>query len=208
LIKFSTQILEDDIRHFAFNGEGAGTPYQREPTNIWAILQRVIEGRMSAKQLDAVIGEDREQKREFLEGVRKSRADTTNELEELRKLGAIPSFEQFFEDGAEKFVLDFIGSFDVAEECKRRGVDKLLRIPSIRAMVGLGMSFIYRTAVEGKTPRSSALRDLQHAPSAAAGADIFVTHDEELAFLFRRVPIKGFRVMRLHELLEDEGRRT
>jgi len=32
-----------------------------------------------------------------------------------------------------------------------------------------------------------------------------VTHDEELAFLLHRVPIKGFRVLRLHELLEGHG---
>jgi hypothetical protein len=37
----------------------------------------------------------------------------------------------------------------VAEECKRRGLDKLLKIPSVRVMVGHGMSLIYRIAVEG-----------------------------------------------------------
>jgi hypothetical protein len=106
-------------------------------------------------------------------------------------------------DGAEEHLLAFVISFGVSEECKRRGLDKLLKIPSVRAMVGLGMSFIYRTAVERKAPKSSALRDLQHAVCAAAAADIFVTHDEELAFLLRRVPIKDFRVMRLRELSED-----
>jgi hypothetical protein len=119
------------------------------------------------------------------------------------KAGEIPSFEQFFVDGAEEHLLAFVISFGVSEECKRRGLDKLLKIPSVRAMVGLGMSFIYRTAVERKAPKSSALRDLQHAVCAAAAADIFVTHDEELAFLLRRVPIKDFRVMRLRELSED-----
>jgi hypothetical protein len=112
----------------------------------------------------------------------------------------------FFRDGAEEHLLPFIRSFGVAEKCERRGLDKLLRIPSVRAMVGLGMSFIYRTAVEGKAPKGSDLRDLQHAPAAAAAADIFVTHDEELAFTLGRVPIKGFRVMGLHELLEEMER--
>ena len=70
-------------------------------------------------------------------------------------------------------------------------------------MVGLGMSLIYRTAVERKTPKGSASRDLQHAVCAAATADCFVTHDEELALLLDRVPIKGFRVMRLSVLLDN-----
>ena len=30
-----------------------------------------------------------------------------------------------------------------------------------------------------------------------------MTHDEEFALMLGRVPIKGFRVMGLHELLEE-----
>ncbi len=76
------------------------------------------------------------------------------------------------------------------------------KIPSVRAMVGVGMSFIYRTAVEKKSPKGSDSRDLQHAVCAAAAADVFVTHDVDLSLLLHRVPIKGLRVLRLHQLLE------
>jgi hypothetical protein len=113
----------------------------------------------------------------------------------------IPSFEQFFEDGMEAQVRAFVETFTVAEECERRGLDKLSRFPSIRALIGLGMSFMYRTSVEKKSPKSSASRDLQHAVCAASAADIFVTHDGELSFMLRRVPIKGFQVLRLRQLL-------
>jgi hypothetical protein len=206
LVRLSPEILEDDIRHFAFNGEGANTPFVKETTYIRSMLRRVIDGRMGGKELEAVIHEDRDQKRTFLDRVKKVRAETTRGLEDLRKIGEIPSFEQFFRDGAAEHLLPFIRSFGIAEECERRGIDKLLRIPSVRAMIGLGMSFIYRTAVEGKAPKGSDLRDLQHAPAAATAADIFVTHDEEFAFMLGRVPIKGFRVMKLHELLEEMER--
>jgi hypothetical protein len=90
----------------------------------------------------------------------------------------------------------------VAESCERRGLNNLFKIPSVRAMVGLGMSTIYRTAVEGKVLKSSASRDLQHGVCAAAAADIFVTHDDELAFLLGRAGIKVLRVMSLRELLD------
>jgi hypothetical protein len=202
LVRLSPEILEDDIRHFAFNGEGANTPFVRDTTHIRSILQGVIDGRMSGKELEAVIHEDREQKRTFVDRVKEVRAETTRALEDLKKIGEIPSFEKLFRDGAQEHLLPFVRSFGIAEECERRGLDKLLRIPSVRAMIGFGMSFIYRTAVERKAPKGSDLRDLQHAPAAAAAADIFVTHDEEFAFMLGRVPIKGFRVMGLHELLE------
>jgi hypothetical protein len=78
----------------------------------------------------------------------------------------------------------------------------MLRIPSMRAMVGFAMSYIYGIVVERITPKRSDLRDFQHAQSGAA-VDILVTHDKDFAFLLGRVPIKGFRVMRLRELLED-----
>ncbi|HLK87424.1 MAG TPA: hypothetical protein VKT27_13035 [Candidatus Binataceae bacterium] len=203
LVRLSPEILEDDIRHFAFNGEAANSPFVRDTTHVRSILQRIIDGRIAGEELEAVIQEDREQKRTFLGRVRKVRAEMRRALATLKKAGEIPTFEQFFEDGAEEHLRAFIRSFRVAEECERRGLDKLLRIPSIRAMIGLGMSFIYRTAVEGKAPRRSDLRDLQHAPAAAAVADIFVTRDEEFALMLGRVPIKGFRVMGLHKLLAD-----
>ncbi len=67
-------------------------------------------------------------------------------LEEFRKANGIPSFEEYLEDGMEAQVLAFAESFGVAEDCKGRGLDKLSRIPSIRALIGLGMSFMYRTS--------------------------------------------------------------
>jgi predicted nucleic acid-binding protein len=200
-VRFSSEILEDDIRHFAFNGEAANTPFEKNAAHIRSKVQLIIEGRIGFGELEAVIGEDREYKTGFLDTVRRANAGTASELEEFRKANTIPSFEEFFEDGMEPQVLAFVESFGVAEECKRRGLDKLSRIPSIRALIGLGMSFMYRTSVEKKSPKSSAARDIQHAVSAASAADVFVTHDEELSFMLDRVPIRRFQVLRLHELL-------
>jgi hypothetical protein len=204
-VRFSSQILEDDIRHFAFNGERANTPFEvnQYANDIQSVVQLIVDGSVGLEEFEAVIGEDRDQKRAFLDSVKKSRADTAGVLEEYRKANAMPNFEQFFEAGVEGCVLAFIQSFGVAEECKRRGLDKLLRIPSIRAFFGLGMSLMYRISVEQKAPKSSDSRDIQHAVCAAAAADVFVTHDEELTFRLRRVSIKGLRVLRLRQLLED-----
>lgn len=207
-VRFSSEILEDDVRHFAFNGERANSPFEgnRQAAHIRSVLCSIVDGQIGLRELEATIGEDHDQKTAFLASVKKSRAEAAGEVEEFRKANDIPSFEEFFEDGAEAHVRAFVESFDIAEECKRRGPDKLLRIPSVRALVGLGMSFMYGIMVDKISPTRSDSRDLQHAVCAAAAADIFVTHDEDLAFLLNRVPIKGLQVLRLHELLE-EGRR-
>jgi predicted nucleic acid-binding protein len=209
-VRFHSAILEDDIRHFAYNGERANTAFEdrRTVARIQYVIGRVIDNLLSTKELEAVIGEDWEQKRTFLDGVRKSRTDSAKELETFREANEIPNFEQYFEDGAEDFVLAFAQSYGVAEECERRGLNNLLKIPSVRAMVGSGMSFIYRTAVEKKSMKGSDSRDLQHAVCAAAAADVFVTHDDKLYRLLSRVPFKGLRVMRLHQLLESCARRA
>jgi hypothetical protein len=168
------EILEKDIRHFAFNGERANTPFVKGTTHIQSILHRIIDGQIDIKDAAAAIHEDQEQKETFRKRVEKSRAQTIQALDEFEKSSEIPSFEQFFIDGAEERLFDFIRSFDVAEECKLRGLNKMLLIPSIRAMVGFGMSYIYGIVVEKKQKgrRGADLRDAQHAPSAAAAADI------------------------------------
>jgi hypothetical protein len=204
-VRFSTEVLEADIRHFAYNGERANSPFEtnRQANHIRSVTQRIIDGRLGFKELEAAIDEDHQFKRTFSEGIKASRAETEAQIEEFRRNGQIPSFEQFFHDEAESHALAFAKSIGVAEECERRGLDKLLKIPSVRMVVGHGMSLIYRIAVDRKAARGSTARDLQHALCAAASADVFVTHDEELAFLLHRVPINDFRVMNLRELFSS-----
>ena len=201
-VRFHSAILEDDLRHFAFNGEQANTPFEsnQNAANIRATLERVIEDPTLTSTLANVLNEDRQQKQEFLHDVQNARAETEEKPQEFRKQGNVPTFEEWFKDSAEQWVLPFIKSYGVAEECQRRGLDKLMKIPSVWGTVGVGMSFVYRTAIEGKSSRSSARRDLQHVTCAAAAADIFVTQDEELNLLVSRVPSRRIRVMNLRQL--------
>jgi hypothetical protein len=207
-IRFSTEVLEADIKHFAYNGERANPPFERErqANHIRSVTQRIIDGDIGFKELEAAIVENEQFKHRFEEGIEKSRAETVTALKQfLEEGGEIPSFDQFLKEGSEAHARAFIKSFDGAKECERRGLDRLLKIPSIRIMVRHGMSLIYRIAVEEKrkVATGSSSADLQHALCAAAAADVFVTHDKELACLLHRVPIKGFRVLRLHELLDE-----
>jgi len=201
-VRVHSTILEADIRHFAFTGEQANPSFEgnQNAANIRATLEHVIEDPTLTSTLANVLNEDRQQKQEFLDGVQNARAETEQKLEEFRKQGNVPIFEEWFKDSAEQWVLPFIKSYGVAEECQRGGLDKLLKIPSVWGTVGVGMSFVYRTAVDRKAPRSSARRDLQHVTCAAAAADIFVTQDDELNLLISRVPLSRIRVMNLLQL--------
>lgn len=105
-VRFSTDILEDDIRHFAYNGERANTPFEgsRGADHIRSVTRRVIEGDLGFEEFKAAIDEDREYKRAFQDSVRNTRAENERVLQEFLKTGDIPSFEQFFEDEAEALV--------------------------------------------------------------------------------------------------------
>jgi hypothetical protein len=196
-------ILEDDIRHFAWNGERA-SPFERDDivAKIRAATQRARDNTEGMEELRSLAREDRQQKTRFLAEVMGTRDEVAPKIEEFGRQGEILTFGQYFEESAGDFALAFARSFGVSEQCELRGVENLLKIPSVRAFVGLSMSFIYRTAVEGKKPKSSASRDLQHAPSAAGAAEIFVTHDRQLASLFGRVPMRNFKVLSLHQLIQ------
>lgn len=202
-VRLHSLILEDDIRHYAFNGERANTPFEKDASHIFSRIRLVAEGRIGIEELEAVIAEDYEQKRAFLDGVERSNAEIAADLEKLRRANGIPNFSDFLADGMEAQVPAFVESFDVAEDCKR-GLDKLSNIPSIRSLVSLGMSFMYRTAVEKKSTKGSMSRDIHHAVSAAASADVFVTHDRELSYLLNRIP-KGIRAVTLRQLLEAQA---
>jgi hypothetical protein len=50
-VRFSTEVLEADIRHFAYNGERAYTPFEldRQANHIRLVTQRIIDGCLGFK---------------------------------------------------------------------------------------------------------------------------------------------------------------
>src|SRR5258708_6056510 len=71
-VLLSSEILENDVKHFAFNGEAANTPFERDAAHIRSKLQLIIEGRIGFGELEAVIGEDREYKTGFQDTVKRA----------------------------------------------------------------------------------------------------------------------------------------
>jgi hypothetical protein len=152
--------------------------------------------------MDPILRENSDQKNAFYDGIRKSRAETKVQIEEFRKRGQIPTFHHWYRECWQDYLLAFIEGYGVTEEYKERGLANMIKLPTLGAMIGFGMSYIYGVGVERCIPEKSDSRDLQHVVCAAAAADVLVTHDDELSRLLKRVPVRGLQVMRLRELLE------
>jgi hypothetical protein len=87
----------------------------------------------------------------------------------------------------------------VLAACRKRGVEGLLLIPSVRTAIGVTLSFIYGQAFEDWASGDSI--DFLHAPSAAATAEVFVTNDTHLREAIVRIPLNDLRPMSLSEFL-------
>jgi hypothetical protein len=110
-VQFHSVILENDIRHFAFNGERANTPFEdnQNAANIRTTLERVIEDPTLTNILDNVLIGQQQQKQKFSDGIKDARAETEQKLEEFRKQEYVPTFEEWFRDSAEQWgVLPFV----------------------------------------------------------------------------------------------------
>jgi len=174
-------------------------------SQVRSAVERFLGGTGNLRELDDVVNLNNQQKQKFLQGIEDARAETYPLIQALmeQEHQQIPSFEQYLASQQEKVAWDFARRVGVEGECERRGIAQFLGMKSVKMTSGLGLSFMYRVAVEGKAPKRGASRDLQHIVPAAAAADTFVTHDEELAFLVRRVPMNAFEVTTLHELLDQ-----
>ena len=112
IVRFHSSLLEDDIRQFAYSGERSSRIFETS-SNIHSAVQLIIEGKKPIQELGPVIREDFEEKKEFLENVKKIRSETEAPLEELRKAGDIPTFQEWFADAAVANLTSFVESFDV-----------------------------------------------------------------------------------------------
>jgi hypothetical protein len=205
-VKPSDWLLTDDIWHFAWCGDSS-SPFlpESDVEVVHSAIMDIIGGRMSITELDDVVRESSRQKIEFAAGLEEANAKTASMAEQLRKERPFPEFADFFAFAAKDVAYRIAAKVDRAEECKDRGLDQFLSVRSVRMAVGLGLSVIYRAVFENRKLKRplGASRDLQHLACAAAAGNVFVTHDQDLTILARRVPIRSFRVITLRELLDE-----
>jgi len=104
-----------------------------------------------------------------------------------------PSWANFRTD-ADHWALALAAHDGLADACRARGVDGLLGVRAVGLTVGAMQSMVYALSVERRAPRNGDGYDLWHAQQASA-AEVFVTHDGELARRLNRIPVVGFTVV-------------
>jgi hypothetical protein len=208
IVKPYHQLLADDIYSYAWGG---GASYHFITDADFASKIRSFFN-CSKQDMAEYLGQDtwleeiEEQKREFQKGMTEALEKARSDWLYLRKRrGPSPSFHEYWRGGAAESFAGYLAErLGMLDTCRRRGVQGLLEVKSVRVYVGASFSLVYAQMFEGRQPDARRAEgdtwDLRHALSASA-ADIFVTHDKAFADRMKRVPINDFEVMNFHELL-------
>lgn len=208
ILKQPRDLLDDAIRAYA---AGEPTPSQLLPADQQEIVEdclyRAARGRTSVDHVvrEAVRGV-RALKDEFCRKMTEARTRALAEWEQIdADRRRTVTFEDYWKAGAAQWAEDFAAPVGLAAACRKRGLDGLLDVRTVRFCVGATMSWIFSIIV-GDQPRQAHRNDgydLWHALLASA-ADVLVTGDERLAALLARAPLNGFRVAAsLNELFAD-----
>jgi hypothetical protein len=203
MVKPCDQLIADDIRSYAASGRAERPLVGVELQN--AITQGIAEliesdGEEFSEEIAEALEETRRRKRRFLQGMMISQQQLTALVETLP---AGLSFDDCFELTAAPIAASYAQRAGVLEVCRERGIEGLLEIKSLRAAVGISLSFIYALTYERTVLTTLDAADFLHAPSAAASAEIFVTNDPRVRAVVERVALDDLRVMSLTEFLTE-----
>lgn len=198
-VKKANILLSDDMRYYA-RDEVLSEPFITLSPEMESNLRELLNPNqqdIKTKMLQ-VIKEIQQQKEGFKSGMSAIRNKWLTDVKKLK--GKRPSFKEFWERYAEDLTECFAERAGVLDACKKRGINGLLRVRSVRLCVGVNLSLIYAQHFEGRTPDMGDSRDMQHAILASA-ADSFVTQDRKFAGLLTRIPIEKFEIMNLRDLI-------
>ena len=194
IIKPHTNFVED-FRAYAA-GEKVCSPFISPPLIAKRVLTTpdLFDLRQIATETKAKIQDEYDTLTEIY------RAKILPLAESARKEG-IPTFDEFWDTMAIGFVEEWAKQAGVLEKCRERGSQGLLEIRSIRIATLGQVSDLYAISYEGRTPKRSDSRDMQHVLLSSA-TDALITNDKNLRRLMQRMSIDGYEILSLGELLE------
>lgn len=198
-IKRAKILLSDDMRCYA-RGEALSEPFITLSPEMESNLRELVNPNQHdiKNKMLQFLKEIRQQKEGFKSGMSVIRNNWIMDVKKLK--GKRPSFEEFWKRYAEDLTECFAERAGVLDACKKRSINGLLRVRSVRLCVGVNLSLIYAQHFEGHTPDIGDSRDIHHAILASA-ADTFVTQDRKFAGLLTRIPIENFEIMNLRDLI-------
>lgn len=199
LLKSHHLLVSDDIKSYAVTGTSS-SPFITDPaiqSRVWSLH------RSSDKDIEdlLVVAEATEkQKERFSAGMRAARKKVLSDAKKLKRRHS--SFKDCWERLAGTVAENLAAHVGVSDACKKRGINGLLELRSLRLAVGMNLSLVYAQTSEGRTPKRGDSRDIHHSILASA-ADKFVVHDKEFRRLLSRVPIEDFEVTGLNDLIKE-----
>ena len=213
VVKDSKDLFLDDIKSYAHNGR-ADTPYYSGKK--LAALQQGIEDVIvdytpeKYAELYSSVVDPSWQESLQIQNILENAVNMVEEAvasigsqEDWKKWRKGTSFQRFWEMQAKSWAECFADHSGVLAECKKRGIQGLLEIRSVRMGVGIIIAHLYNYIVEKKKPERSDFPDWLHASAAAATTDRFVCHDNRLRRLCGFAPLDDFQALRLPDFMEE-----
>ena len=209
VVKEPKDLFFDDIRSYAHNG-CADSPYYSGKK--LAILQQGIKDVLSnytqekyAELYSNVVDPSWQKSLQLQNGLENAahRIQAAGSKKELKKWRKETPFPRFWGQWAESWAESFATASGVLAECKKRGIQDLLEIPSVHMGVGIIVAHLYNYFVEGKKPERSDSIDWLHASAAAATTDRFVSHDKRLRRLCDLVSLDDFQALLLPIFMDE-----
>ncbi|MBV8453065.1 MAG: hypothetical protein JOZ29_12455 [Deltaproteobacteria bacterium] len=199
LVKSCAQLLFDDICAYAARGE-ADRPFLRGDMQnavadgIAALIES--DGEELEEDFLAVLDQARQEKQQFFAALEQ----VQREAEAIsRPSSGWSGFEQYFEAAAHTALETLVERAGVANRCRERGLDGLLKIKSVRMSLCAGVARGYEQAAVGAAVNSTTLH---HPVSAAAVAETFVSDFAANREFLARLPIEGLNAITLPEFLK------
>ena len=199
LVKSCAQLLFDDIRTYAAQGE-ADRPFLRSEMQnavadgIAALIES--DGEELEDDFLAVLDQARQEKQHFFAALEQVR-------QEAAAIASLPSgwrsFEQYFDAAALPVLETLVEWAGASNPCRERGLDGLLNIKSVRMSLYAGLTPAYEQVTTGAAVNSTTLH---HLVSAAAVAETFVSDIAAYREFMARMPIEDLNVITLPEFLK------
>ena len=211
LLKPAHELFEDDILSFARTG-GPSIPFVRPGHELWEYIDPIRFGQrdlLRSLQSKDCLSRTMNFERGFVNSVLKranpDRAKSVRSNIKRHQSNPESQWKALWDDGATAEIMarDFADRLNVLPECEERGLDQLLRVPTVRMTLGYTLHAWYMQIIQQKTSfQPSDAMDSRHATCAGAVGNI-VTTDRRFRAAIEHVPDHGVRVRSLNELVSE-----
>lgn len=205
LLKPANEIFQDDIVSFAQTGKQT-IPFVRPDHKAWEHIIPIRLNRISLPIKEAISKATNFNQR-FVENVlMRPDFDRAKDVRKrIRKSNSDPEMQWMYlwQPGNTAHIMakDYATILNVLSECEKQGLDKLLKLPTMRLHIGYILHYWYMRIVHKTTNiEPSSTMDSRHAICAGAVGNI-VTNDKKLKATIEHVPAHNVNVWSLEEFV-------